>query len=150
MYTIDIPEGYGGEFSHMGWQLITAKDTKQLKLKEKFGMKFDPDGIGCIDGRKVIAVTTKFGKIGDALCVKLENGEEFHAIIGDFKDQNDPDCNEWGHNNGKCVVEFVVDKSTGWLGYGGKKRAVTVLPYLKNNRVIAIENLNKNYLEESK
>ena len=146
MYTINIPPGLGREYSHMAWQKITRKGSPQLRLKEKFGMPFDPDGIGCIDGRKVIACTPKFGKIGDAVCVKLQNGNEFHAIIGDYKNENDPDCNEWGHNYGKCVVEFVVDIRTGWLGYNGNKRAVTVLPYLKNNPVVKIQNLALNYL----
>ena len=148
MSEINIPKGYGTIFSHMGWQLITANNSKQKKLKDKYGMEFDPDGIGCIDGRKVIACTKKFGNIGDALYVTLKDGKGFHAIIGDFKNENDSHCNEWGHNDGKCVVEFIVNKNGGWKGYNGEKTAVSVLSFLKNNPVVKIKNLQLNYLSK--
>lgn len=41
------------------------------------------------------------------------------CIIGDIKNQNDKGCNQWGHNNGECVVEFIVDKDTWYKGGRG-------------------------------
>ena len=40
------------------------------------------------------------------------NGNVLKCIIGDIKNQSDAGCNKWGHLNGKCVIEFVVDKTT--------------------------------------
>ena len=38
MTEIEIPDGLGDVFTHMGWQLITNKSSAQYKLKEYYGM----------------------------------------------------------------------------------------------------------------
>lgn len=117
LMTIEIPEPYGTEYSYMGWQMITAKNSLQYKLREEAGMNFDEDGFGKIDDRYVIACTTTFGQVGDYIDWELDNGTVIKTVIGDIKNQNDEGCNEWGHRNGLCVVEFVVDKES-WYGKG--------------------------------
>lgn len=140
----DIPEPYGDVFTHMGWQLIKSKTSDQYKLKEKYGMNFDENGFGYIkdgNGNKYfsIACTSTFGAVGDQLNVDLKSGDSFRAVIGDIKSQNDKGCNKYGHQNGHCVVEFIVDKdSKDWLGYGGKKVPTKAWSTLKNNRVAKI------------
>ena len=78
-------------------------------------MNFDANGFGKIHGRYVIACTTTFGDIGDYIDFTLDNGTVIKTVIGDIKNQNDPGCNIWGHQNGACVIEFVVDKNS-WYG----------------------------------
>lgn len=110
--TINIPSGLGKVHTYMGWQLITAKTSQQYKLRQKAGTKFDSNGYGKINGRYVIACTTTYGKVGDYVDFYQEDGTIIHGIIGDIKNQNDSGCNKWGHNNGTCIVEFVVDYNT--------------------------------------
>lgn len=115
--TIEIPEPYGTEYSYMGWQMITSPSSKQYKLREEAGMNFDADGFGKIGERYVIACTLTFGQVGDYVDWELDNGTVIKTVIGDIKNQNDDGCNKWGHHNGLCVLEFVVDK-TSWYGTG--------------------------------
>ncbi|MGF6990408.1 hypothetical protein M2150_001669 [Lachnospiraceae bacterium PM6-15] len=112
---IDIPEPYGTEYSYMGWQTITSPSSKQYQLRQEAGMNFDANGFGVIKGRYVVACTTTYGQVGDYIDWTLENGTVIKAVIGDIKNQNDAGCNEWGHKNGACVIEFVVDKAS-WYG----------------------------------
>ena len=147
--TVEIPEGLGNVFTHMGWQLITYKDSPQYKLREKYGTNFDDDGFGYIDDEDddderylAVAVTSTFGDVGDKLRIYLEGEGSFLAVIGDIKSQNDKGCNKYGHQNGHCVVEFIVDKdSREWKGYGGEKVPSSAWPLLKNNRVTKISNI---------
>ena len=123
--TIKVPEGLGKIHSYMGWQMITAKSSNQYKLRQAAGMNFDSEGFGKIGDRYVVATTTTFGQVGDFIDVKQADGTIIKCIIGDIKSQKDEGCNEWGHNNGQCVVEFVVDK-TSW--YGTDKTVVKYHP----------------------
>jgi len=135
-----IPAGMGDSFSYMGWQLITDPSSNQYKLRAKYGMKFDSKGFGKINGKYVVAVTTYFGNVGDTLTFYFDNGKQINAVIGDIKNQNDPGCNKYGHNNGQVVLEFVVDRNGGFQGYGGNKTAYTQLPWLLETRVTKVKN----------
>lgn len=116
---ITLPDGLGSVHSYMGWQCITSKSSNQYKLRESAGMNFDEEGFGKIGDRYVVATTTTFGNVGDYIDVVQEDGTVIKCIIGDIKAQGKEGCNEWGHNNGHCVVEFVVDKSTWYSGGSG-------------------------------
>ena len=109
--TITLPKPEGSVFTYMGWQLITSKTSVQYKLKSQAGQNFDSEGFGIINGRYVVACTTTYGSVGDYIDVYQSNGNVLKCIIGDIKNQNDAGCNKWGHLSGKCVIEFVVDKS---------------------------------------
>ena len=64
------------------------------------------------------------------------------AIIGDYKNTNDPDCDEWGHLYGKTqrsVVEFIV-------GDNFEGNIKDKFPDLRNNPVIKIERTGVNFL----
>lgn len=115
--TVEVPAGLGNVHTYMGWQMITAKSSKQYKLREAAGMKFDDEGFAKIGDRYVIACTTTFGNVGDFIDVYMEDGTVLKCVIGDIKSQGDPGCNKWGHNNGDCIIEFVVDKDT-WYNNG--------------------------------
>ena len=109
--TINIPDGLGTVHSFMGWQCITSPTSNQYKLREDSGEHYDSDGFGKIGDRYVIACTTTYGEIGDYVDFVLENGEVIHGVMGDAKNQNDAGCNKYGHQDGNCIVEFVVDKA---------------------------------------
>ena len=116
---ITLPAGLGSVHTYMGWQCITSKSSNQYKLREAAGMNFDEEGFGKIGDRYVVATTTTFGNVGDYIDVVQEDGTVIKCIIGDIKSQGDEGCNKWGHNNGHCVVEFVVDKDTWYSGGSG-------------------------------
>ena len=46
-----------------------------------------------------------------------KDGSVLKCIIGDIKNQDDAGCNKWGHMNGECIIEFVVNGST-WYHNG--------------------------------
>lgn len=110
--SIIIPAGLGSVHTYMGWQLITSPSSMQYKLRQEAGMNFDSEGFGKIGGRYVIACTTTFGGVGDYVDFYQEDGLILECIIGDIKNQNDAGCNEWGHQNGRCIIEFVVDRNS--------------------------------------
>ena len=114
---ITLPAGLGSVHTYMGWQCITSKSSNQYKLREAAGMNFDEEGFGKIGDRYVVATTLTFGNVGDYIDVVQEDGTILKCIIGDIKSQGDEGCNKWGHNNGHCVVEFVVDKDS-WYSNG--------------------------------
>lgn len=113
--TTEIPEGLGTVHSYMGWSTITAISSNQYKLREQAGENYDVDGFAKIGNRYVIACTSTFGDVGDYIDWTLDNGEVISSVIGDIKSQGDEGCNKWGHQNGDCIIEFVVDKDT-WYG----------------------------------
>lgn len=110
--TIHIPAGLGSVRTYMGWQLITSTTSMQYRLREDAGMNFDSEGFGIIGDRYVIACTTTYGNVGDRVDFYLENGTMQKCIIGDIKNPSDPGCNQWGHLEGACIIEYVVDYDT--------------------------------------
>ena len=117
--TIIVPEGLGTERTYMGWQCITDTSSNQYKLREEAGMTFDDLGYGKIGDRYVVAMTSTYGNVGDYVDIYRSDGSVLHAIIGDIKNQNDAGANKWGHKNGACIEEFVVDKNTWYSGDNG-------------------------------
>ena len=136
-------------YSYMDWETITNKNTAQYRLKKKYNT-YDSNGLADIKGRKVVACTSTFGSIGDEIEVTFEKDVDYFnpesktlfAIIGDFKSQNDSNCDEYGHLYGtkqRSVIEFIVDSS----------RITNIksrFPDLKNNPVIKIERTGVNFL----
>lgn len=74
------------------------------------------NSIATINGYYLIATTTKFGNVGDGVCVFFDNGKTLKCIIGDSKGKNVANSpyagetgNEYGHaygNNGVDVIEW--------------------------------------------
>ena len=102
---VDVPgDKDNSVYSYMKWNKITNRRTLQYKLREKCE-HYDNKGLGDINGRKVIACVDKFGKIGDEVEVTFKNKVYYwngisgtlFAVIGDFKSQNDPNFDAYGH-----------------------------------------------------
>lgn len=141
--TIEIPEGMGITHTYMGWRTITSRTSLQYQLREQSGEHYDSEGFGIIDGRYVIACTTLYGQVGDYVDFYRENGDVLHCVIGDIKNQNDPGCNQYGHQNGERVVEFVVQYST-WYPSHANPGTQNCKPEW-NSRVVKAVNLGYNY-----
>lgn len=83
------------------------------------------------DGRLLIAMTKKFGSVGDKVDIYLANGDIIGGILMDRKDETDENCNEWGHTKwtspGTSLVEFEakVGFQTGDLYPSWKGQKVT-------------------------
>lgn len=140
---IVIPDGMGVYHTYMGWHTITSTTSRQYQLREISGEHYDEEGFARIDGRYVIACTSTFGEVGDYIDFYRENGDVIHAVIGDIKNQSDPGCNEYGHSQGQCVVEYVVSKS--WYPSHANPGTEYCHPEW-NSRVERAVNLGKNYL----
>ena len=127
--SVELPSGLGAVHSYMGWQTITSTTSTQYKLREQAGMNFDDEGFARINGRYVIACTSTYGNVGDYVDFYQEDGSVIQCIIGDIKNQSDSGCNEWGHLNGTCVVEFIVNKDS-WYSTekGGKASSMHINP----------------------
>lgn len=143
--TIILPEGLGDVYSYMGWEMITYRGTRQYELRIQSGEPYDRNGFGVINGRYVIACTSTFGEIGDEVDFVLGNGKVIHAIIGEYKSFDDPDCNTWGHEYGHCVVEFCVNKMS-W--YGSGKSITRYHPEWADTTVVKAVNLQKNFFDD--
>lgn len=142
--TINIPSPYGDSFTYMGWSLITSTGSNQYKLRVKTGEHYDANGFGKIGDRYVIACTPTFGKIGDEIDFVLANGRVIQGVMGDEKNMSDAGCNQWGHDNGHSVVEFVVNRS---MWYHTGKTVTRFHPEWTNSRVVKAVNLGKNHLK---
>ncbi|MEE0955989.1 MAG: C40 family peptidase [Eubacterium sp.] len=82
--------------------------TSQKALRDLYE-NYDTEGFGRIGDRYVVACTDTFGQVGDLIDFKLADGTVVKTVVGDIKDQNDPGCNEWGHQDGTNVLEFLVN-----------------------------------------
>ena len=135
---ISIPAGLGSVHTYMGWQLITAPDSRQYQLREQAGMNFDSEGFGIIDGRYVIACTTTFGQVGDYIDFYQEDGSVIHCIIGDIKKSGrcrmySLGTSEWTvHYRVCCGLQFMV-----WNANARKSR--NVLLVIQNGIRISLE-----------
>lgn len=54
------------------------------------------------------ALTSTYGKVGDMMLVVTEDSIVYPVIMADTKSQRDKGCTMWGHQNGKCIVEFEI------------------------------------------
>lgn len=97
------------DFTDGEWKKVTS-GTKQEKVHNEWidkGAKYN-DGVATIDGRWLIACTPKFGTVGDKITFTLADGTELPCIMADEKGADAG--NEWGHENGRCLLELEVDK----------------------------------------
>lgn len=107
----DIPDGDTSFKSYMDYRAITNTDSKQYKLQQ--GAHTGIYGIRMYEDYYMIAVGSYYAdSIGDILRITLDSGEQFTAIVGDFKADKDTDTLNQYHpmeNNIKNVLEFIVD-----------------------------------------
>ena len=118
-----IIANYTQNYNTRGWSYDQGKMAKAYKAA---GSQTDGN-MATIDGRYLVAVSPRFGKVGDNIDIKLENGQVIHAVIADVK--GDDATSSWGHElGGKVdVVEWEINgtsqaelsknlKDKGWYG----------------------------------
>lgn len=84
--------------------------TTQRRISEIWGQKGktgSPENIATIDGYYLIAVTQKFGQVGDVVCVVLANGTRINCMIADEKNPGDSNYTEWGHDLGDGKADVI-------------------------------------------
>ena len=107
----NIPEGDTSFKSYMDYRAITNTDSKQYKLQQDAHTGIY--GIRVYEDYYMVAVGSYYAdSIGDILRITLDSGEQFTAIVGDFKADRDTDELNQYHpmeHGMKNVVEFIVD-----------------------------------------
>lgn len=93
-----------------------ARGTNQRRLSDEWknrGWTVN-NSIATLNGYYLIATTTKFGNVGDVVCVYFENGKTLNCIIGDSKGANvkfspyaGETGNEYGHAYGNSGVDVI-------------------------------------------
>lgn len=95
-----------GEFkSYMDYRAITNRKSRQWELQQDAVTK---DGFRIYKGFHMIAVTQRYGEVGDIVIVTFEKSALF-AIIGDTKGVGHDDCQS---ERDGSIVEFIVDTRT--------------------------------------
>lgn len=88
------------------WNAGTTQRTLSEIWANK-GKKGSAENVATIDGYYLIAMTSKFGQVGDIVCIILENGMRINCIIADEKNQGDSNCTIWGHDLGGGKSDIV-------------------------------------------
>lgn len=86
-----------------------------------------------------------YGQVGDYIDFTEKMEMYYIVLLGDIKNQNDAGCNQYGHANGRCVVEFVVNQSM-WYPSHANPGTASCHPEW-NSRVVKAVNLGYNYLQ---
>ncbi len=121
----------------MNWQQITAV-SPQLTLKNdanangRYSIGIGSKYYATIDGRMLIATKENIGgllevSVGDYVNVLFEASDgtksTYECIIGDVKGADAP--NDWGHYDGKGVVEIIYHSYTPPDGYDSVNNPVS-------------------------
>lgn len=148
-----IPDGLGDVYSYSaiwtdGWYLsdgitstgVAASALQGIWLQWKAkGAEADEYGTLTYDGKLLVATTTTYGNVGDNVVFYLDDGTALDCILFDVKRSTDPGCNEWGHNDGHCVLEFE-QKPKALGGPGTNPGAANNHPELAGKRVASYTN----------
>ena len=107
----NVPYGDTSFKSYMDYRCITNSRSPQYRLQRDCWT--DANGLRRCGDDYVIAIGSYYAdNIGDRLEITLDNGDEFTAIVGDFKaDCHTDSTHRYYPMSGgrKNVVEFIVD-----------------------------------------
>ena len=71
-------------------------------------------GIYNLNNKYLVALSPRYGKIGDTVKITLDTGVQLNVIISDFKKHNETKLG-WGMHkiskNQNCLLEFIVDSN---------------------------------------
>lgn len=119
---VNVPQGYGYGTLHTytPWDKIRwgGNCRKLLNFAKENNAVSDSYGIVTYGSYFCGALTSTYGTVGDMLLVVEEGNIVYPVIMADTKNQNDRGCNAWGHQYGKCVVEFEILSSCRKSLYG--------------------------------
>ena len=114
-YTVTGYDYWINTGKEMSWK-DGSDQNKVAEIWKKQGSRFK-NGIAVINvnghDRYLVALSTKFGAVGDCVDIKLSDGSTVPALIADSKGSDAG--SEWGHklSDGKInVLEFEVERKT--------------------------------------
>lgn len=118
--TVQPPSGYGGLHTYTVWDKIRwgGNCRALINFAKSHNAISDSYGIVTYGGYFCGALTSTYGTVGDMMLVVQEDNIVYPVIMADTKNQNDRGCNAWGHQYGKCVVEFEILSSCRRSLYG--------------------------------
>ena len=118
--TLFPPSGLGSLHTYTIWDHINwgAGCRTLLNFAKERNSISDSYGIVTYGSYFAGATTTTLGTVGDMLLVVETDGYIYPVIIADTKNQHDYGCTSWGHQNGKCMVEFEILSSCRKSLYG--------------------------------
>lgn len=111
--------------------------TMQKEIADKWGESGKPsaNGIATLNDRYLVAVSPKFGKVGDDIDVVLNDGQVINATIADMKGTDA--TSEWGH----VLTDYGAVDIIEWEASGAKSDID--LGSWRNVSVDKIVNLNE-------
>ena len=118
----EVPQGYGYGTLHTYtvWDKIRwgGDCRKLINFAKEQNAISDSYGIVTYGSYFCGALTSTFGNVGDMMLVVEEGNIVYPVIMADTKNQSNKGCNAWGHQYGKCVVEFEILSSCRRSLYG--------------------------------
>lgn len=90
--------------SYMGYEAITDTTSKQWELQQEAETE-SSYGLRMLNDYFMIAVTSRYGQVGDVLEIDFQGGSML-AIIGDIKSDGHDSCQSTRDGS---VVEFIID-----------------------------------------
>lgn len=119
---VNVPQGYGYGTLHTytPWDKIRwgGNCRKLLNFAKENNAVSDSYGIVTYGSYFCGALTSTYGTVGDMMLVVEEGNIVYPVIMADTKNQSNKGCNAWGHQYGKCVVEFEILSSCRKSLYG--------------------------------
>lgn len=150
--TITIPDEYGNggytvtEYDKWVFDWGVSAGTSQKSVSEFWiatGALYT-DGIASVNGRYLVACTSKYGSVGDNVDFYLADGTVIPCTIADQKNGDDAGCNEWGHSEGQNIIEFEVSSSM-YERYGNPGSS-SWMPEWSGKRVASATNLGSSVI----
>lgn len=137
--SLEIPYGETDVYLYMDYTAITAVDTPQYELQQ--WAYTNELGIREYDGCYCVAMSERYGDVGQKLRVTTDLGNVYNVVIADIKGYDSVDG--WYHTtyDGRInLIEFVVD--TYWLdSFAVEMGDCGVIPEIGGN-VVSIERID--------
>ena len=107
--TTYLPSGAGSFKSYMDYRAITSRTSPQWALQYNGSTYTGNYGVRMSGNRYLVAMSSKYGFVGDKVDIYLANGNTLKVVIGDIKKSFEVDS--YGRHPDGSVVEFIVDSS---------------------------------------